>query len=110
MLNNSTAELANESPTIINQSPVPLFFERNRPALLHCQTSGTPPVTIEWSKRDSYAQFDLPHEGDIRISQFDNGSLAFNPIVNNDWGVYACKAYNDFGVDAATWIVCVGSE
>ena len=34
--------------------------------------------------------------------------MGFFRIHLHQRGVYACEAVNDFGVDVATWVVCIG--
>ena len=97
-------------PVIINKSALPLFFENEETAFLHCQTMGNPPPTIQWSKIDLYETYIVPLYGVLRIHQFRNGSLGFFPIHEEDWGFYACQARNDHGSDVAYRNVCVGSE
>lgn len=105
-----TVEFIPSAPRILNETSTVLFFPRNNHAILDCSASGNPPPRVRWSRRDPHRQYYLPLYGDLRIAQLDNGSLGFFPITREDWGVYACEAVNFFGVDVATWIVCVGSK
>ena len=87
-----------------------LFYKENRSGLVHCNTAGIPPPTIQWSRRDPYLQYYLPLPGEDRIVIHSNGSLGFYPMKKEDWGIYCCEAENYLGVDVATWIIWVESK
>ena len=77
---------------------------------LHCHASGTPTPRIQWYKVDNDRLYTVPPYGILRMKKHTNGSLAFYPIILQDWGNYACEAVNDYGHDVAMWLVCVGSK
>ena len=99
-----------DPPRILNQTIVPYLFEADQRTFLHCLTTGTPPPRIRWSrKRPGHmpTSTPVPPEGNLRINQYENGTLGFYPIRHEDWGVYSCQAINDYGYAVAQWIVFV---
>ena len=92
-----------------------LFFTSETQAFLHCQVTGNPPPTIKWYKlkaeQDEVRSYRVPEYGNLRIKQYDNGTLGFHWIYQRlDWGVYTCMASSKYGSDVMHKYVCVGSE
>ena len=60
---------------------------------LMCQAaSGRPPISYSWTDASGVALFPDDTDGNIMVTVSTDG----------DYGIYTCKATNDFGINTAT--------
>uniref|UniRef100_A0A3B4BJW3 Roundabout, axon guidance receptor, homolog 1 (Drosophila) n=1 Tax=Periophthalmus magnuspinnatus TaxID=409849 RepID=A0A3B4BJW3_9GOBI len=83
-------------PPVIRQGPLNQTVAVDSTVVLRCQTSGTPPPSVQW-KKDGV----LVSPVDSRTSLTDTGSLEIRYAKLGDTGLYTCVATSPSG--EATW-------
>ena len=69
---------------------------------LPCNTSGTPPPTVTWTRDRRRINY-----RDDRFTQRDDGTLVIQNIEDRDQGVYVCTAENAVGKDSQSRLLRV---
>uniref|UniRef100_A0AAV2JBB3 Uncharacterized protein n=1 Tax=Knipowitschia caucasica TaxID=637954 RepID=A0AAV2JBB3_KNICA len=87
---------SDQPPPVIKQGPLNQTVAVDSTVMLRCQTSGSPPPTVQW-KRDGASVSPV----DSRLTLTESGSLEIRYAKLGDTGLYTCVATSPSG--EATW-------
>lgn len=78
---------SDQPPPVIRQGPINQTVAVDSTVVLRCQTSGTPPPSVQWKKDGT-----LVSPVDSRMSLTETGSLEIRYAKLGDTGLYTCVA------------------
>jgi hypothetical protein len=80
------------------------IFPTSSEALLRCEATGDPPMTVHWKRFDqlieAQQQMDRFHLSSSTLDGRDFLDLNISRIEADDGGIYVCQAANLYGSDA----------